>query len=98
MATRRMEKHVANWNGQKIKQLRNRFDESQNEFCQRLGVTVDALQHWEQDRSGPSRPIEILLDMLEEHISCGRFPPVPVFTSPESKKIKASRKQLAGTK
>ena len=86
MNSRRKEKHVGIWDGQRIKKLRNSFGESQTQFCQRLGVGVDALQHWEQDRAEPSRPIQLLLEILQEDIASGKIPAVPTWSEPEKKK------------
>lgn len=93
MPLRRKEKPVGHWDGQKIKQLRHQFDESQSQFCQRLGVSVDALQHWEQNRAGPSGPVEILLDILQEDINSGKLRPVPVFSIHEQKKARDGRRR-----
>ena len=72
------EKHVSIfWPPEKIKSLRRRYDETQGVFCTRLGVSPDALQFWEQGRGSPSRPIELLLDRLEEDAEASQIRPLP---------------------
>lgn len=63
------------WTPERIKNLRRRFGENQDEFCQHFRVSVDALRHWEQGRGAPSGPIEVILNRLEEDLRDGRFIP-----------------------
>ena len=67
MAYRRKSKTMeSNWTPQRIKELRAAYGESQYVFCHRLGVTPGALQYWEQGKGEPSRPVQIILEWLEE--------------------------------
>lgn len=59
------------WTAERIRELRNRYEEKQEEFCQRLGVGAGALRHWEQGRGEPSGSVRILLDRLEEDLRKG---------------------------
>src|SRR5262245_63416230 len=78
MAFGRKEKNVkSRWSPKAIKALRRRYDETQAVFCQRLGVTPDALQFWEQNRGCPSGPAEMLLDRLLEEVESGDVRPHP---------------------
>jgi transcriptional regulator with XRE-family HTH domain len=56
------------WTAERIKALRERYGEKQEEFCHRLGVGVGTLRHWEQGRGTPSGPAAILLGRIEEDI------------------------------
>jgi len=60
------------WTRDRIRRLRKQHDETQAEFCQRLGVTVHALRYWEQGQSEPPRPVELLLDRIEEDLKIGK--------------------------
>ncbi len=61
------------WDSERIKKLRLKgFEESQEEFCKRLRVSIDGLRFWEQGRGDPSGPVEELLDRLEEDLREGR--------------------------
>lgn len=61
------------WPPEKIRSLRNMYGESQNVFCRRLGVTADALQHWEQGRGAPNGSALLLMDRLEEDFLAGKI-------------------------
>lgn len=54
------------WTGDKIRALRLRFGETQKEFADRLGVSVQAVSWWEQDRGRPSGPAEKLLTIIDQ--------------------------------
>ncbi len=57
------------WNAKAIRDLRGAYGERQDEFCFRLGVGVGAYRNYEQGRlNGPSGPVLILLEMLEEQV------------------------------
>lgn len=56
------------WTPSKIKELRKKYKETQQEFVERLGVAIDTLRHWEQGRGEPSGPASILLDRLDEDV------------------------------
>lgn len=53
------------WTPDRVKRLRKRCGLKQEEFCERIGVSVWALRDWEQGRSEPSGPAAILLQLLE---------------------------------
>lgn len=63
-------KHMR-WTAEKIKSLRHRLGESQDEFATRFRVSVDALQHWEQSRGKPLGPVEVILDRIEQDLREG---------------------------
>lgn len=56
------------WDGDKVRALRMRFGETQAEFGERLGVSVQAVSWWEQNRGKPSGPAEKLLTMLQQQL------------------------------
>ena len=60
------------WTGERIKELRKQYDETGEEFCKRLRVSIHALRFWEQDKGKPSPPIEELFDRLEQDLREGR--------------------------
>lgn len=60
------------WNSTKIKALRNAYDETQAEFCRRLGVTLSTLKYWEIGRAEPLGPAQLLLSRLEEDLRDGK--------------------------
>lgn len=60
------------WTPDAIKDLRRRYEEPQDEFCRRLGVTPNALRIWEQGRGAPSGSAQLLLDRLEEDFETGK--------------------------
>lgn len=64
------------WTPAKIKELRQRYGESQGTFCQRLGITVDAYRLWEQGRGLPSGTAQMLLWRLEEDVTEGKIRPL----------------------
>lgn len=61
------------WTADRIKALRQRYGEKQEEFCLRLGVGAGALRHWEQDRGEPNGSVQILLSRLEEDLKEGKI-------------------------
>ncbi len=61
------------WTPEKIQSLRHDYHEPQGEFCRRLGVTVNALQHWEQGRGVPNGSALVLMDRLEEDLKQGKI-------------------------
>lgn len=61
------------WTPDKIKNLRKRYDERQEDFCLRLGVSVPALRHWEQGLGEPNGSAQILMDRLEEDLIEGKI-------------------------
>jgi len=60
------------WTAERIKLLRKRYGQKQDDFCKRLRVCVGALRDWEQGRGTPVGPAQELLDRLEEEIDQGR--------------------------
>lgn len=70
MRTRKGQRNM--WTPEKIKQLRKDYGERQEDFCQRLGVSLPALRHWEQGLGDPSGPARILLDRLAQDLREGR--------------------------
>lgn len=65
------------WTPEKIKDLRKRYGEEQEEFCLRLRVSVHALRHWEQGRGRPIGPAEEVLDRLVEDLKAGNIRSLP---------------------
>lgn len=63
------------WTAVRIRTLRERFGESQEQFCARLGVGAGALRHWEQGRGEPSGPVQILLSRLEQDLREAKLQP-----------------------
>ena len=61
------------WIPEKIKSLRKSYGERQEDFCQRLGVALSTLRHWEQGHGEPIGPARKLLDRLEEDLREGRI-------------------------
>lgn len=59
------------WNGERIKALRGGYAETQEQFRQRLGVSLATLKFWELDRGEPLGPAQILLDRLAEDLKLG---------------------------
>lgn len=50
-----------------IKELRDKTGLSQSKFAERYGLSVRTLQQWEQ---GISKPLDSLLNLIENSISC----------------------------
>lgn len=57
------------WTAERIRDLRRRYGESQEDFRKRFRVSVQALQAWEQGRGDPSGPVTVILDILAEQIN-----------------------------
>ncbi len=47
--------------------LRSRLGLSQSQFSRLLGVSVNTLQNWEQERRAPSGPAKVLLRIVAAH-------------------------------
>lgn len=60
------------WTPTRIKALRERYGETQSEFCKRLRLSLPALKWWEQGRGSPNGPAELLLDRLDEDLRDGK--------------------------
>ena len=56
------------WTSERVKALRERYGESQAKFAERLRVSIDTIQYWEQGRGPVSGLGEFALDRLEEDI------------------------------
>jgi DNA-binding transcriptional regulator YiaG len=61
------------WSPQSIRDLRERYGESQPAFAPRLGITVEALRVWEQGKGIPGGSAQLLLDRLQEDAEQGRI-------------------------
>jgi putative transcriptional regulator len=48
-----------------VRDIRERTSLSQSEFAQLIGVSVNTLQNWEQDRRRPTGPAAALLRIIE---------------------------------
>lgn len=53
------------WTSERIKNLRQRYGERQEDFCKRFRISLGALRIWEQGQGEPSGPATIILDQLE---------------------------------
>jgi DNA-binding transcriptional regulator YiaG len=53
--------------GADIAGFRRALDCTQVVFAERLGISVDTLQNWEQDRSHPDGPAIALLRLVSRH-------------------------------
>jgi DNA-binding transcriptional regulator YiaG len=68
MAKRR-KNPMTDWTSEKIKFLREKvYQESQEEFCRRLRVSVDTLRYWEQKRGVPGGPATVVFDFLAAEV------------------------------
>ena len=56
------------WTPDRIKALRRRYGEKQDEFCKRFRVSMGALRIWEQGQGEPSGPVTVILDELERQL------------------------------
>jgi DNA-binding transcriptional regulator YiaG len=66
------------WDGNKIRALRKRLKQTQLQFADTIGVSIDTLQNWEQDRFAPPPIAGKFFDRLQEDVEEGRVPqPVP---------------------
>lgn len=62
------------WSGEKIASLRKRHRQTQSQFAEYIGVSVDTLQNWEQGRV-PAPPIAgKLFDRIEADSNQAREP------------------------
>lgn len=50
-----------------VRQIRERFALSQNEFAALLGISVKTLQNWEQGRRTPHGAARVLLQVAARH-------------------------------
>lgn len=56
------------WTKEKIKQLRGKHGETQEQFAKRLGVGLGTLRCWEQGQGKPLGPAEKLMTLLEQQL------------------------------
>lgn len=64
----RMARQQHTWTPERIKALRQRYGETQQEFALRFRVSLGAVRIWEQGQKQPSGPITVILDLLEEQL------------------------------
>jgi putative transcriptional regulator len=50
-----------------IKQIRERYELTQNQFASLLGISVRTLRNWEQGRRTPVGPARVLLQIAARH-------------------------------
>ena len=53
------------WNADRIKALRSRFNETQEDFARRVGVTFVSVNRWERGKGSPSKLARRALEELE---------------------------------
>jgi len=66
MPYKRKAKAMNPWTPERVRALRAAYDESQADFCLRVGVGVDAYRLWEQGRGNPSKAAQIIMASLEK--------------------------------
>jgi putative transcriptional regulator len=49
-----------------VKSIRNKLHLNQQEFAQQFGLTVKAVQNWEQHRRTPEGPARVLLTLIDK--------------------------------
>lgn len=57
------------WTAERIRKLRERFGETQEEFARRISVSVPTVKHWEQGKGKPIGPAQLLFDRLERDLA-----------------------------
>ena len=55
------------WQSGDIAALRKFIGLTQKQFASRIGISIDTLQNWEQDRRHPDGPAKALLRILAKH-------------------------------
>ncbi len=65
------------WSPERLKKLRGRYGETQEEFCRRLRMDVESLRVWEQGKGAPNGAAQALLDRLDEDVREGKIRPLP---------------------
>jgi DNA-binding XRE family transcriptional regulator len=63
------------WTPERIKQLRKRLGENQEEFAKRFRLTIHAIQFWEQSKGLPNGPATVLLDQIEQEAESRHLQP-----------------------
>ncbi len=53
------------WTPERIRDLRRRYGETQDEFAHRFRVSIQSVQTWEQGKGEPSGPATVIMDQLE---------------------------------
>ena len=53
------------WTPKRVKQLRQRYDETQEEFAKRFRASVETVKTWEQGKRPVSAMASVILDDLE---------------------------------
>lgn len=68
------------WNGNTVRQLRQRLAWSQAELARRLGCTLEALSQWELNNIAPFEDVTEHLNVLQRHLDshCDRLARGPV--------------------
>lgn len=56
------------WTPDRIRALRKRYGEHQDQFARRFRLKIGTVQSWEQGKSIPIGPAQILLEQLEERL------------------------------
>ena len=56
-----------NWKSGDLAALRKYLGLTQKQFSSRIGISIDTLQNWEQDRRQPDGPAKALLRILAKH-------------------------------
>jgi putative transcriptional regulator len=55
------------WQAGDLAALRKYLGLTQKQFAHRIGISIDTLQNWEQDRRHPEGPARALLRILAKH-------------------------------
>ena len=55
------------WKSGDLAALRKYLGLTQKQFSDRIGISIDTLQNWEQDRRQPDGPAKALLRILAKH-------------------------------
>ena len=55
------------WQSGDLAALRKYLGLTQKQFSHRIGISIDTLQNWEQDRRQPEGPAKALLRILAKH-------------------------------
>ncbi len=53
------------WTPDRLKKLRKRFGETQEQFAKRFRISFYTLRFWEQGQGEPSGPVTVLLEQLD---------------------------------
>ncbi len=58
---------AGNWQPGDVAALRRLIGLTQAQLAERIGISVDTLQNWEQDRRQPDGPAKALLRLIAKH-------------------------------